>query len=124
MVGSLSLAGIPPFNGFWSKLIIVIAAIQAYHTPWAFTVVVMSIVALAYQLKVHKEAFYSSAALPEESSADSAPERMREPILIAMPMIILAVGCVALSMLAISGLEHPILVGPAAEVLMQGAWTP
>jgi multicomponent Na+:H+ antiporter subunit D len=122
LVGSLSLAGIPPFNGFWSKLIIVVAAIQAGHTPWAMAVVVISIVALAYQLKVQTEAFYSEAPAAEEKFVNDAPERVREPILIALPMIILAVGCVALSLLALTGLEHPFLVGPAAEVLMQGAW--
>ena len=57
MVGSLSLAGIPPFNGFWSKLIIVVVGIQTGHTLWAITVVVMSIVALAYQLKVQQGGF-------------------------------------------------------------------
>jgi multicomponent Na+:H+ antiporter subunit D len=125
MVGSLSLAGIPPFNGFWSKLIIVVAAIQAGHTGWGILVVVMSVVALAYQLKVQKEAFYSSARSPEESPLSTAvePERLREPVLMAMPMIVLAIGCVVLSLFALTGLEHPILVGPAAEVLIRGTFS-
>jgi len=29
VIGSMSLAGVPPFNGFWSKLIIILAAIEA-----------------------------------------------------------------------------------------------
>jgi NADH:ubiquinone oxidoreductase subunit 2 (subunit N) len=122
MVGSLSLAGIPPFNGFWSKLIIVVACIQTGHTPWAITVVVMSIVALAYQLKVQKEAFYSSADSRADDSSYSEIGRVPEPIFVATPMILLAIGCAGLSLLALKGLEHPFLIGPAADVLMQGVW--
>ncbi|MEJ2306174.1 MAG: proton-conducting transporter membrane subunit, partial [candidate division WOR-3 bacterium] len=29
VIGSLSIAGVPPFNGFWSKLIIILAAFSA-----------------------------------------------------------------------------------------------
>ena len=125
MVGSLSLAGIPPLNGFWSKLIIVFAAIQTGHTLWAIIVVVMSMVALAYQLKVQKEAFYSVGDAPEEDrfAVSARPERIREPLLNAMPMVLLALGCVGLSLLALTGLESPVLVGPAADVLIRGAWT-
>lgn len=124
MVGSLSMAGVPPFNGFWSKLIIVVAAIQAGCMGWAVLVVVMSIVALAYQLKVQKEAFYSSSGSPQEGSlfAGADPERIREPFFMAFALILLAIGCVALSLLALTGLEHPILVRPAADVLMQGTF--
>jgi len=35
-------------------------------------------------------------------------------------IVLLAVGCLALSLLALTGLKNPILVGPAAEVLMKG----
>ena len=122
MVGSLSVAGIPPFNGFWSKLIIVVAGVQAGHPAWAVLAVVMSIVTLAYQLKVQKEAFYSDAESSEgcPSLADAESERMREPVLMVLPVLLLAVGCVALSLFVVDGLEHPLMVGPAADVLMKG----
>ncbi|NIP86976.1 MAG: NADH/ubiquinone/plastoquinone (complex I), partial [Planctomycetales bacterium] len=121
LVGSLALAGIPPFCGFWSKLVIVVAAIQAGHAGWAMVVVVISIVALAYQMKVQKEAFYAGVAAEEPPLARGAAGRWRgEPVLIAVPMILLAVGCLALSLLALTGLRHPLLLGPAAEVLMSG----
>ncbi len=45
-------------------------------------------------------------------------------LIATLPMILLAIGCVALSLLALPGLEHPLLIGPAADVLMQGVWTP
>ena len=72
LVGSLSLAGVPPFNGFWSKLIIVFAGTQAEHTGWAILVVLMSIVTLAYQLKVQKEAFFSGGTRGPDKDSVSA----------------------------------------------------
>ena len=51
---------------------------------------------------------------------ETETERIPEPALVAMPMILLAIGCVALSLLALTGLKEPVLVGPAAEVLMKG----
>lgn len=126
MVGSLALAGIPPLNGFWSKLIIVTAGIQSGHTGWAITVVVISIVALAYQLKVQKEAFYGNPSAADESSISVTvpPEPFQESSLAVAPMILLAIGCAASSLLVVTGLDQPILIGPAADVLMQGVWTP
>ena len=62
---------------------------------WAIAVVVMSIVTLAYQLKVQKEVFRSGADLVEENSPSADA---REPVLTAVPMVLLAIGCVALSL--------------------------
>ncbi len=120
IVGSLSMAGIPPFGGFWSKLIIVFAAVQAAHTGWAVLVVVMSIVTLAYQLRVLKEAFYSSDSATQRTVTD-VPLRP-EPALMILPAVLLAIACCALSLLMLSGLKDPLLVGPAGEALMQGTW--
>jgi len=38
----------------------------------------------------------------------------------ATAMAVLAIGCLALSVLVISGLSSPILVGPAAQALLGG----
>jgi multicomponent Na+:H+ antiporter subunit D len=126
LIGSLSLAGIPPLNGFWSKLIIVLVGIQTGHTPWAVTVVVISIVALAYQLKVQQQAFYSDAesTADERLSAGGQPQRIPESLFATVPLILLAIGCVGTALLALPGLEHPLLIGPAADALMRGVWTP
>ncbi|MDP6686068.1 MAG: proton-conducting transporter membrane subunit, partial [Candidatus Omnitrophota bacterium] len=43
LIASLSISGIPPFNGFWSKLIIIVACVQAQHFAYAFWAVFASI---------------------------------------------------------------------------------
>ena len=113
LVGSMSIAGIPPFNGFWSKLIIIIACVEAGFYGFAAVAVAISIVTLAYQLKVQRLAFF--AALPE-----SFRDLEREPRLMSLAMILLAAGCIALSFLVLSGLRDPWLIGAAQETLSAG----
>ncbi|MHC4517627.1 MAG: proton-conducting transporter transmembrane domain-containing protein, partial [Planctomycetota bacterium] len=62
-IGSASIAGVPPFPGFWSKLILVIAAVQAQLYWVAAVIVVVSVCTLIMYLKVHRYVFLGD--LPE-----------------------------------------------------------
>jgi multicomponent Na+:H+ antiporter subunit D len=115
LIGSMSIAGIPPFNGFWSKLIIVLACIEAGFYGYAAVAVAVSIVTLAYQLKVQRMAFFS--ALPR-----TFDELRREPLLMSLAMVLLASGCIALSFLVLSGLRDPWLIGAAQATLSSGVF--
>jgi multicomponent Na+:H+ antiporter subunit D len=119
LVGSMSIAGVPPFNGFWSKLIIVLACVEAGFYGFAVVAVAVSVVTLAYQLKVQRLAFFAS--LP--ASFPRALNRLRaEPRLMSLSMILLALGCIALSFAVLSGLRHPWLIGSAQEALSSGVF--
>jgi multicomponent Na+:H+ antiporter subunit D len=113
LIGSMSIAGVPPFNGFWSKLIIVLACIEAGYFGLAFLAVAVSIITLAYQLKVQRLGFFS--ALPRRLEGLG-----REPRLMAFAMILLAIGCIALSFAVVTGLRDPWLIGAAQETLSAG----
>jgi multicomponent Na+:H+ antiporter subunit D len=115
LVGSMSIAGIPPFSGFWSKLIIVLACIESGFYGFATAAVLVSIVTLAYQLKVQRMAFF--AALPETLKG-----LQREPVMMALAMILLAVGCIALSFAVLTGLRDPWLIGAAQQTLTAGVF--
>ena len=119
MVGSLSISGIPPFNGFWSKLIIVVAGVNAGFTGWACLVVLTSIATLAYQFKVQTAAFFGS----DTPSPEVAVSHDAESVFMVAPMIILAIGCGALSLFTLTGLDEPFLVASAAKVLIKGVFT-
>ena len=87
LVASMSIAGIPPFNGFWSKLIIIIACIQADRLGFAIWAVIGSILTLASFMKVQRYAFFGK--LKEGLSG------IKEvPLTMKLPMIILSVLCV------------------------------
>jgi len=51
LIGSLSICGIPPLGGFWSKLIIILACVQAGRPVLAFTAAAVSVLTLAYYFR-------------------------------------------------------------------------
>jgi multicomponent Na+:H+ antiporter subunit D len=59
LIGSLAISGIPPFSGFFSKLIIIIACIQKGHIGYAFCGVIGSIFTLCAVMKIRKSIFLS-----------------------------------------------------------------
>ena len=113
LVASLSIAGVPPFNGFWSKLIIVMACVQSGFYGMALWAVLVSLVTLVSFLKVQRYAFFGA---PKASAREAVPT----PWLMAAPMVALAVLCLVMSLLAVAGLEEAAIIRPAADVLLRG----
>jgi len=111
LIASMAIAGIPPFNGFFSKLIIILACIEANRFGYAFCAVAGSILTLASFTKVQKYAF--SGRLKEKCQA------VKEvPPLMQLSMILLAVICVFGGLLIIP-LFKPFLQS-AVNVLLLG----
>ncbi|MBN1270147.1 MAG: monovalent cation/H+ antiporter subunit D family protein [Kiritimatiellae bacterium] len=113
MIASMSIAGIPPFNGFWSKLIIIVACVQAGFYGMAAWAVFVSLMTLASFLKVQKYAFF-------EAAKGALGEIRRIPAAMAVAMLVLAFCCLAMSFLVVTGLDEPLLIAPAARALMGG----
>ena len=107
----MSIAGIPPFNGFFSKLIIILACIQAHHVGYAFIAVIGIILTLASFMKVQKYAFFG-ALNKKWQAAKEVPFGMR------LSMIVLACVCIAAGALLLPKFS-PFLTG-AADVLFNG----
>jgi multicomponent Na+:H+ antiporter subunit D len=63
-VGSLSIAGVPPLNGFWSKLLIIIALWNAGQYVFAAVAILASLVTLAYFLSLQRRVFFGTT-LPD-----------------------------------------------------------
>ena len=112
IVASLSIAGVPPFNGFWSKLVIILAAFQAGYYSLAAITILVSFVTLVSFLKVMRYAFLGS--LPETlQSVKESPSSM------AFSMVLLALFCIGMGLLLVPGLREQILE-PAVGVLTNG----
>jgi multicomponent Na+:H+ antiporter subunit D len=58
LIGSLSIAGVPPLGGFWSKLVIIIALIQSGESALAVIAVLASVLTLWYYLILQRKAFF------------------------------------------------------------------
>ena len=112
-LASAAISGVPPFNGFWSKLILVMATVQAGFYGLGAVTVLVSLITLISFLKVQRYVFLGEL-----------PENLREveenggSMLIAM--VFLACLCVLMGLLLlVPGLRQSILE-PAVTVLTDG----
>lgn len=107
---SLSISGIPPFNGFFSKLIIIVAAIKGEFYLLAILAVLVSIVTLASFMKFQRYAFFNKSTFSK---------KIREvPFAMSLSMVVLVVLCLALSLLIFPGVRE-VMLTPAVDVLME-----
>jgi len=112
LAASLSISGIPPFNGFFSKLIIIWAAIEAGRYGYAVAAVIVSVMTIASFMKVQKYAFFGTLR-----------ERWRNvtevPVSMLIALVALAVLCLAMSALLLPSLRAAVL-DPAVEAIRAG----
>ena len=112
LVGSMSISGIPPLSGFWSKLVIIFAAIQARYFGLASIAILVSIITLAYYLKLQRSAFFGN--LKREWS------RIKEvPFTMRLSMIVLSILCLVGGLLLIPAFKGAFLTS-ATEALSVG----
>ncbi|MGE4357258.1 MAG: complex I subunit 5 family protein [Candidatus Omnitrophota bacterium] len=111
LIASFSIAGIPPFCGFFSKLLIIIAAFQAGNVIGGFTCIVVGVITLASFLKVQKYVFLRDT---EEHCVD-----VKEvPVFMLITMVVLALLCLAAGLLYFPLTQK--VFSPAAAVLLEG----
>lgn len=112
LFGVLSIAGIPPFAGFWSKLIIIVAALWGGFYPEAAVLIAVSVLTLAYYMRVEREAFFGAV-----------PERLKPvkeaPAMMNLATAVLALGALGLGALYLPGLRELVLQ-PVTQVLLEG----
>jgi len=112
LVASMSIAGLPPFNGFWSKLIIIMACIQSDHFFLAALAVLVSIMTLVSFLKVQRYAFFGSLK-------QGLTDIKEVPFAMCFSMILLAFLCTIMGALLFPGLKE-IFIDPAVNTLVNG----
>ena len=112
-VASASIAGVPPFNGFWSKLILVVAAVQAGFFGLAVVTVVVSLVTLISFLKIQRYVFLGE--LPENLQQ---VKENKGSMLIAM--VFLACLCALMGLLVLVPALKQAILDPAVKVLTDG----
>ncbi len=67
VIAFLSTAGIPPFSGFWSKAIIIIALWQVGYIPYSIIALLASILTLGYFLILQRKVFFGTASAEFEN---------------------------------------------------------
>jgi multicomponent Na+:H+ antiporter subunit D len=112
LVGSMSISGMPPFNGFWSKLIIIVACIQAKQYFAGLIATIVSFLTLSSFTKVLKYGFYGKSEV-DHKNIKEVPGSM------VVPMIILSLCCIFMGLLLLPQIRQYFLDN-VVNVLQQG----
>lgn len=111
IAGALSLSGVPPAAGFFSKLFLVVGAVSARMYWLAVIAALFSVVTLGYLTKVVNQSFFA------RPGATPTPAREAPATMVAAMLLL-----VVLSLLLGLGFK-PMLdwfIGPAAQALTNG----
>lgn len=109
--GTLSIAGIPPFNGFWSKLFIILAAVTAGYYTVATLTVMVSIFTLGYFLVIQRKVFFGKLNLKWQDVREA-------PAFMTAAVILLAAHCLLVGIFFNQVVKN--LIQPAAMILLGG----
>jgi len=121
-IGALSIIGLPPLGGSWSKWLLMVGAADADQQIMIGVLMVSSALNVAYLVPIFARGFFSSAT-GEGSGTINADvpwrERLSEaPLLCVAPLCLTAAGCIILFFYAnsIANFLEPITLIPVPEV--------
>jgi multicomponent Na+:H+ antiporter subunit D len=115
LIPALSLAGIPPLSGFWAKLVVVKASLDAEHYVLAATALVVGLLTIFSMSKIWLEAFWKPH--PEPALAEGRTLTRGETWALVGPIVALAtitvvIGLVAAPFYAVSATAAEQLLDP------------
>ena len=93
LVGAVSIIGLPPFGGSWSKWLLVLGAIQADQILIVAAFMISSLLNVAYLLPIISRAFFSS---PIKNHLNNDVGIHEAPLLCWVPTVFTAIGCLIL----------------------------
>jgi multicomponent Na+:H+ antiporter subunit D len=93
-IAALSIIGVPPMGGSWSKWFLFLGAIDADALPLVFVLLASSLLNIAYLMPVVARAFFVPVTAGD---GEHAHEGFHEaPLLCLVPICATALGCIAL----------------------------
>ena len=91
LIGALSIIGLPPLGGSWSKWLLIVGAADAGQQVMIAVLMLSSLLNVAYLLSIVGKGFFWPA------KANTAPSKIAEsPVLVWLPPAITAFGCLLL----------------------------
>ncbi|MBS7622790.1 hypothetical protein KEJ39_03840 [Candidatus Bathyarchaeota archaeon] len=91
VVASLAMAGIPPFNGFWSKLLVYYAGVERDQLILTFLAVFASCVTLAYMVRATHMIFFGEVPMEYADLGERLDWTTLPPLALSMLCIITGV---------------------------------
>ena len=91
LIGAISVIGLPPFAGAWSKWYLIVGALEANQAFFVAVLMISSLLNIAYLLPVITTAFFPG----KEPTEFDGPIR-EAPIACLVPTLLTAGGCLAI----------------------------
>ena len=108
LIGSLSVIGLPPFGGAWSKWYLMLASAEAGYTFFMIVFMISSLLNIAYLMPIVGRGFF--VAGPASHIINTKPKNIwlglqigkvnEAPLLCLIAMILSSLGCIALFIFA------------------------
>ncbi|MEP1206696.1 MAG: proton-conducting transporter membrane subunit [Rhizobiaceae bacterium] len=93
-IGALSIIGLPPLGGSWSKYLLMVGAADAGQQVMIGVLMLSSALNVAYLLPVFARGFFDGSVKPD---GKSFRENLKEaPVLCVLPPCLTAIGCLLL----------------------------
>ncbi len=114
-IGFTSIGGVPPLNGFWSKLLLVMACVFAGQWILGLVIVIVAIMTLTLFPKIQKYVFLGD--LPDRF------QQVKEvPWSMIFPKLLLCLFCITLGALLVVPFLRETFLQPAVDALLKGRW--
>lgn len=90
LIGSLSVIGLPPFGGAWSKYFLTLASLETGHIVFLAALAISTLLNVAYLMPVVARGFFAGGPAGAGTAIREAPA------LCVVPLCVTALGCLAL----------------------------
>ena len=91
LIGSLSVIGLPPFAGTWSKWYLAVGAMEADQAFFVAVIMISSLLNIWYMIPIVVRAFF-----PGDKPTEFQNGIREAPILCLIPILLTAAGCIAI----------------------------
>ncbi len=88
LIPALSLAGVPPFSGFWAKLLLAQATIDAGDYGLTFAVLGVGLLTLFAMARVWSEVFWAAHPLGDHAITARLPLAMLVPLMVMVALVV------------------------------------
>jgi multicomponent Na+:H+ antiporter subunit D len=96
LLGSLSVIGLPPMGGSWSKWYLMLGAVEADQLVMMLVLMAGSLLAIAYLMPVVVNAFFRAPPEDEGNGAGPPSGFAEAPFLCVLPPVLTGIGCIVL----------------------------
>jgi multicomponent Na+:H+ antiporter subunit D len=115
LIPALSLAGVPPFAGFWAKLLLAKATIDDGRYGLAFVVLAVGLLTLFAVARIWAEVFWAPHPNGDNAIQEKLPAVMLMPLLV-LAVLVIYVGVYAGTFIGAAEAVGAQIIDPAAYV--------